>query len=111
MGKYRKLFHLKKACGVYQLMIGRKTYIGSSANIFDRLIKHASHLRRNTHQNKKLQLAFNKNKKIKYRVLKFCEVNELSMIEQFYVNKYNPILNNRNKIAQSRTEYKSHYKQ
>jgi hypothetical protein len=104
--KYDKLFYLKGISGVYQLNINNETYIGSSIDIFNRLIFHGVTLRRNKHENKKLQLAYNEHRKIQYRILKVCEVGLLSSTEQFYVNKYKPVLNNRNKIAQSGIEYK-----
>ena len=105
MGKYRKLFYLKKTCGVYQLKIGRKTYIGSTCDLYVRLVEHSAGLRRNTHRNKALQKHFNIHRKIKYRILSFCEVDQLKTTEQFYINKYKPTLNLRNKVGQTVHEY------
>ena len=51
-----------KVSGIYCIenITNHKTYIGSSKNIYQRLLKHFALLRYNKHQNAHLQSAWNK---------------------------------------------------
>lgn len=86
-----------KQSGVYCLIniINNKRYIGSSKNIYQRLLKHRSLLRKNKHENVKLQNSWNKYQEDKFNfyILEFCNENDLLVKEQHYINTLNPELN------------------
>jgi hypothetical protein len=86
-------------CGIYRITTlkggKRYYYIGSSKNIYHRLHRHKSDLRRNKHQNIVLQNIFNKNGENCFyvEVLEKCCESKLSKREQHYVNTTYPLLN------------------
>ncbi len=91
--------------GIYQIQSKikpEKIYIGSAVNLRMRRNLHLSRLRRNIHDNKKLQFHFNKygESDFQFFVLLGCERKELIDKEQFFIDSYNPWFNNR-KIANS----------
>ena len=72
-----------------------KRYIGSSLNIYQRLLCHRSLLRNQKHENRKLQSAWNKHKEelFDYYILEFCDKENLITREQFYIDTLNPEYN------------------
>tara|TARA_R110001632_G_C11067822_1_gene386885 strand:+ start:89 stop:526 length:438 start_codon:yes stop_codon:yes gene_type:complete len=88
----------------------KEFYIGSSVNLYNRIIQH--------------EYLFNKG--CKYKVYEFIRENgglinweinpieifnlidedELRQYEQFYIDEYNPILNDRNAIGRNKEKYK-----
>lgn len=88
--------NLKKS-GIYCIINikNNKRYIGSSKNIYQRLLKHRSLLRKNKHQNIKLQNSWNKYKEnnFDYYILELCKKNKLCKKEQFYIDTLKPELN------------------
>lgn len=58
--------------GVYQITVGRKTYIGSSVNVQKRCAEHLRHLKTGVHVNRYLQRAFVKHKTAEFKVLLYC---------------------------------------
>lgn len=86
-----------KIVGIYMIYCktNGKKYIGSSKNIKNRLYKHRSHLRRNTHCNPHLQNAFNKYKEnsFKIEIIKICKLEELLMWEQYCIDELKPEFN------------------
>ena len=66
-----------KVSGIYCIenIINHKTYIGSSKNIYQRLLKHFALLRHNKHQNPHLQSAWDKYGESNFRwfVLELCD--------------------------------------
>ena len=70
-----------------------KLYIGSSIDLHRRRKEHFLRLRRNRHDNIRLQNAYNKGYEFEFRIIEICEVNELFYREQFYINELNPFYN------------------
>lgn len=83
-----------KIIGIYIIFnrISKKVYIGSSFDIKDRIYTHLRRLRKNKHENKHLQYAFNKYKEesFKFTCIKTFDSisdNALRLQEQTYINK------------------------
>ena len=72
-----------------------RCYIGSAVSIDQRWILHLSRLRRNVHDNKKLQAHFNKygESDLQFSILLGCEKEDLLKIEQYFIDSYNPWFN------------------
>lgn len=113
---------LRKA-GIYCIenTINKKVYIGSSKNIYQRLLKHFALLRHNKHQNGHLQNAWNKYGEGAFRwyVLEFCSEDKLTETEQLCINlfgaEYNMtrivernILSEESRIRQGNTRRRLH---
>lgn len=88
---------LKNKSGIYCLVNtdNQKKYVGSSKNIYQRLQKHRAYLRKNIHENKKLQNSWNKHgeDKFQYFILEFCPNEQLLEREQFYIDALKPWYN------------------
>lgn len=86
-----------KFSGIYciQNIDNGKMYVGSSKNIYQRLLKHQAYLRRNIHDNKKLQNSWNKHGEgsFFYSILEICNIGELTAKEQFYIDALKPWYN------------------
>lgn len=89
MGKITK--DLRKA-GIYCIenTKNKKVYIGSSKNIYQRLLKHFALLKHNKHQNGHLQNAWNKYGEDVFRwyVLEFCSEDKLTETEQLCIDLF-----------------------
>jgi group I intron endonuclease len=72
-----------------------RSYIGSAVRIDLRWNLHLSRLRRNIHDNKKLQSHFNKygESDLQFSILLGCEKEDLIKIEQYFIDSYNPWFN------------------
>jgi hypothetical protein len=80
--------------GVYKIEIDNKFYIGSSQKcLLTRLRHHLYYLKKNTHNNYKLQKAYNKNSNIKITIIEFCNKEETLNREQYYLDYLKPSLN------------------
>jgi len=94
--KLENVSHLVNKCGIYELIINKKSYIGSSINLRDRLREHLNDLNGNNHSNKKLLKAFNKYKKVYFGIIEFCNLDILIDREEYwysvkgYYNLQNP---------------------
>lgn len=94
--KLENLSHLVNKCGIYELIINKKSYIGSSINLRDRLREHLNDLNSNSHSNKKLLKAYNKYKHIYFGIIEFCTSDILIDREEYwyevkgYYNLQNP---------------------
>lgn len=112
-----------KVSGIYCIenTINHKTYIGSSKNIYQRLLKHFALLRHNKHQNAHLQSAWNKygESNFKWFILELCDSSELAEKEQCCIDlfgaEYNitrvierNILSRESRIKQGETRRRLH---
>lgn len=112
-----------KVSGIYCIenTVNNKTYIGSSKNIYQRLLKHFALLRHNKHQNSHLQNAWNKYGEDNFRwfIIEFCDIEKLEQLEQESINlfgaEYNitrvverNILSKESRIKQGNTRRKLH---
>lgn len=80
-----------KKSGIYKITNIKNNfyYIGSSVDISSRLCNHKSTLRKNTHNNPKLQNAWNKygEHSFSFEIIELCDPKKLYKIEQKYLNK------------------------
>ena len=85
---------LKQKSGIYCIVNtdNQKKYVGSSRNLYQRLQKHRAYLRKNIHENKKLQNSWNKHGEdsFQYFILEFCPEERLIEREQFYIDSIKP---------------------
>ena len=76
-----------KVSGIYCIenKINNKTYIGSSKNLYQRLLKHFALLRHDKHENAHLQSAWNKygEENFEWFILEFCDTSILTEREQY----------------------------
>lgn len=89
---------LRKPC-IYMIQnrIDRKVYIGQTNRTLDeRLRVHKSRLKRNSHENKYLQSAWNKygEENFIFKVLENCSTDELDEREKFWIKKFDSINKN-----------------
>lgn len=72
-----------------------KRYVGSSVNMYQRLLSHRAYLRHNVHHNKKLQNSWNKHKEedFDYYILEFCDREFLRYREQHFMDTMKPEFN------------------
>lgn len=93
----RKITKELQKSGIYCIinLYNNKCYVGSSKNVYQRLSKHRSLLRKNKHNNKILQNSWNKYKEdnFDYQILEFCNEDVLEKKEQYYIDNYNSDLN------------------
>ncbi len=112
-----------KVSGIYCIenITNHKTYIGSSKNIYQRLLKHFALLRHNKHQNAHLQSAWNKYGESSFRwfILELCDSVELTEKGQYCIDlfgaEYNitriierNILSRESRIKQGETRRRLH---
>ena len=83
---------LKDRCGVYQIRnrVNGKVYIGSSINLKGRLKDHLGYLKRNKHDNPKLQHSFNKYgiDNFVFEIIEFCEREDRFNVEQYWIDYF-----------------------
>jgi len=89
----------KRRPGIYCITntINNYVYVGSTVNLYARLIHHRAHLISNKHSNPYLQNAFNKYgiNNFKIKILEFCnkDKKELYAKECYYCKQYNYLYN------------------
>jgi len=86
-----------KKSGVYKIInvLNNNVYVGSSINLERRKREHFNLLKKNKHINTHLQNSWNKygGDSFEFIILEFCEKEKCTLIEQNYIDKYNPIYN------------------
>jgi len=88
----------KGESGVYKItnLINGKVYVGSATNLRDRKTTHLWQLKKGTHCNRYLQMAYNKYgwNNFEFSILEKCRIEDCVIIEQFYIDSLN--VTNRN---------------
>lgn len=100
---------LSNKIGIYEIIINKKSYIGSSINLKNRLREHLLDLKQNNHNNKKLQNAYNKYQSLTIFILEECLAENLINREEHWYNLkgyYNLQNPKKNKNSQCRVVYK-----
>jgi predicted GIY-YIG superfamily endonuclease len=91
-----KSFGLKKS-GIYCItnIVNNKIYIGSSVNIYHRLKRHCSELKRSIHANKYLQNSYLKHGSSNFNVsiIEETTIENLQKLEQYYIDVLKPDYN------------------
>jgi group I intron endonuclease len=82
--------------GIYTITASSgKQYIGSAVHLWRRVCRHYTELKKNKHQNIKLQRQVNKYGlgSISFQVIEYCEPYQLRDREQYYIDSLNPFFN------------------
>lgn len=78
--------------GVYKILntTNKKFYIGSSIDVYSRIIRHKVSLRKGSHHSKHLQKSWNKYKEdsFSFEVLEYCSPNDCIKKEQYWIDFY-----------------------
>lgn len=84
-----------KICGIYCIenLVNGKKYIGQSVDIYKRWSRHKNELLGNRHKNDHLQSSWNKYGKnnFKFYIIQECSMDELDMLESYYIRTFNTI--------------------
>lgn len=87
-------YNISTDSGIYIItnILNGKMYIGQAQSIKIRWQRHKTKLRKNYHENKHLQRAWNKygESVFRFRILESCPIGNLDKREQFYLNAYFP---------------------
>lgn len=90
-------------CGIYYIknIVNNNMYIGQSINIKNRFSCYKSALNKNSHYNEKLQEDFNKYgiESFEFGVLEECNREDLDKLEQYYIKKYNTMIEGYNNAS------------
>lgn len=102
---------MKKICGIYAIVAEKENmvYCGSSIDIKKRYSCHLANLRGNKHFCKELQEIFNKNNdSIKLSILEVCDFEDLSILENKYIEHFNQagwnVINTKSAAPKSRLD-------
>lgn len=106
---------LLKVSGIYCIenKINHKSYIGSSKNLYQRLLKHFALLRHNKHENAHLQNAWNKygESSFEWSIIKICDISILTEREQYCIDLFGAEYNITKKVERNVLSKESRIKQ
>ena len=106
---------LLKVSGIYCIenRINHKSYIGSSKNLYQRLLKHFALLRHNKHQNAHLQNAWNKygEDNFEWSIIEICDNSILTEREQYCIDLFGAEYNITRKVERNTLSKESRIKQ
>lgn len=77
--------------GIYKITCGDTFYYGQAQDLRSRKNVHMSRLQRGAHDNTHLQRAYDKYGNAAFEVVLYCETNELSRYEQWFLDQYQPL--------------------
>lgn len=82
-------------------------YIGSSKNLYSRLIEHRTDLLKNTHSNNFLQKVSNKYgiQNIEVEILEFCDPQKRIEQEKYWIDYYNADMNLQDPVTNKLSDY------
>lgn len=106
---------LLKVSGIYCIenKINHKSYIGSSKNLYQRLLKHFALLRHNRHENAHLQNAWNKygESSFEWSIIETCDTSILTEREQYCIDLFGAEYNITKKVERNILSKESRIKQ
>lgn len=79
--------------GVYLIRFDARRYVGSSHQMGRRWVRHRSDLRRGVHGNRFMQRLWDKGHRPAFQVLARCDVDQLLLAEQAWIDLLQPELN------------------
>jgi len=88
---------MKKQSGIYKIVdLKGRIYVGSAMDLNRRCNSHFATLRNGKHYNKKLLNVFSKygESSLTFEIIEYCNVEDLIIREQFYIDLLNPFFNN-----------------
>jgi hypothetical protein len=101
----------KLNCGIYKIgnLINGHCYIGQSVNLNSRKYGHFHSLKNGTHSNRHFQYAFDKygEENFIFKIILYCEQDQLTYYEQKFVDLYNPEYNIRKECVDSNAGIKA----
>lgn len=91
---------MERISGIYMIRnkLNEKIYIGQSADIYGRWVKHKNFLKNNTHHNKHLQAAWNKygEDNFEFSIVERCSCDKLDSSETYWISYYSSYNNGYN---------------
>ena len=86
---------LTNKIGIYKISYNEHIYIGSSKNLYMRLLEHRRDLSNNKHSNNYLQRLSNKygTENLNIEILEYCELDKRIIREKFYIDKFKSNMN------------------
>lgn len=103
---FSQLQGLKKLCGIYRLSVAEHSYIGSSKNLYSRLIEHRADLRDKKHSNSFLQRVVNKYglEAVTIDIIELCDKDIRTQREAYWISELKSDMNFKDPVTMQLSE-------